>query len=400
MRKSPNQNFTRWLYKGLIGLLSILMLIVLSISQVSGASASAASSQAGTSTSDIRSTFVLGGYGSEIAMFNNQEGWGTSLQGTVHTSDGGQTWQTLAKFNEPFGGPDFIVDGQTLWENTLNADYTQTLSFVRTNDGGQSWTSFANPKPTMHPTNFSGIDRQRAWVSMYDYSTNKQALYLVGGSKQPVKKATLPNQDQVNSIYFLSDRTGWVIANQELYRTDDGAKTWVKQNLPLPAGIDSTFSTRAFSLLGFAQPQNSTGFLQTTYVNPENSAASTYIYRTLDGGLTWQIYGGAQPAGTDHIAQIDTWNLPNPALAGLRPDRGYQVVLATLQNGQWSTESLATPSQLPDNCPYCFFSRLSPQVIFMSEDSSDYPSHALDLYKSTNGGATWKKVGSTPGAAA
>ncbi|GHO69081.1 hypothetical protein KSC_079730 [Ktedonobacter sp. SOSP1-52] len=113
---------------------------------------------------------------------------------------------------------------------------------------------------------------------------------------------------------------------------------------------------------------------------------SSYIYRTLDGGQTWQVYGGAIPANTQ-VIQIDNWHVVHAAFSFVVI--GGKVGFASLQAGSWDVENVTLPSNLSDTP---FLSILSSNHLFMSAGTSD--STAQNLYESQNDGQNWHQIAS------
>ncbi|HEX6046456.1 MAG TPA: YCF48-related protein, partial [Pyrinomonadaceae bacterium] len=73
--------------------------------------------------------------------------------------------------------------------------------------------------------------------------------------------------NDLNTVYFLDDKRGWVAGDEGfLSRTDDGGRTWTRQNVATKAAINDIYFR-----------DKEIGFL----------LAGNSIYLTRDNGLTW-----------------------------------------------------------------------------------------------------------------
>jgi photosystem II stability/assembly factor-like uncharacterized protein len=396
LRKMP------WLYALRKGALVFCFALLLLSVGVPAAFASARSqhSDGASSTSALKKVISLGLAGpGGVVMINDTVGWVLS-NGLRRTSDGGKTWQTVAQASsQELFGATYILDDQVAWYLTYDAQTFAPAALYRTNDGGQNWTRFAWNYPTQVPGNLGVIDGQTAWVAASDYSGDTPSfhLYLVGGVSQSVQEVALPAQTQsgLGDTYFVSPQVGWVTSvtpndngNQaySLFATSDGGQTWTQENLPIPAGLSDTATTVNIRFVGFGDSQQ--GYLSVQIGETSSYMIySTQIYRTLDGGQTWQSYGAPVPQNT-RLIQIDNWYVPNADIVFVAI--GGVVGLGELQAGAWSTQSFTLPASNSDH----HLTALSPKDLYVSVESSDYTAQLL--YQSPNGGKNWKQIASIP----
>lgn len=326
-----------------------------------------------------------------ITMTSARVGWALGANNLQRTSDGGHTWQVVARgsANQAIG-PFFVLDGQTAWYVLIDTQTFTTTALVRTNDGGQSWTSFAWISPTQSLNDISIFDQQFAWVNTVDTSGPQQVfhLFLVGGST-PWQEVTLPNQDQVGEIHFISQTVGWVVtvnadgSTEELHMTRDGGQSWTTQTLPLPANVPAT-DVPSIQFLGFGNPQ--TGFLQAHFSDPTTGAIDAkQVYITTDGGQSWLIDGPPVPQNISIISQIGTWHITTSL-----PDVLQQTNLGTLSQGQWKLQSLTVPQSNSTPELTVFTSHL------MFESSMSADGTTQELFETHDGGKVWHQVGSAP----
>ena len=176
----------------------------------------------------------------------------------LRTSDGGATWaQTLLEV-EPWetGGVHLAFAGEEGWL-LLTSDPalgSMRKSIFRSSDGGRSWTSVARaatekPLPEReYVTGIAAFDGERAWVGRY-YRTEESAF---------------------------------------LYETADGGKRWSQLSLPYPQDVPHGFWANTFPPLLFG-PDRQRGVLVAGF---PGIAGATTIYRTSDGGRTWELGTG------------------------------------------------------------------------------------------------------------
>lgn len=331
-----------------------------------------------------------------VAMVDQKVGW--TLTSTLQrTSDKGKTWQVVARStDQEILEHAYVLNGKVLWYQTIDAQTFAAAALYRTNDGGQTWTRFAWIDPDQTLDNVSIDNNQSSWISTID-SNNISHLFLVGGASQDWQEVTLPVQSGANDAHFISQKVGWTTVATEpdenannvstLYMTRDGGQTWAQTSLPVPTDVPATAITTNIRFLGFGNKQE--GYLQATFGDASSfTIYNSYIYQTLDGGQTWQVDGSAIPANS-HVIQVNGWRVVNSFFAFISV--GGQVGLASLQAGSWDVENITFPENL-NSTP--FLTVLSPQLLFVSAESSDHASQIL--YRSNNGSGTWKQIATIP----
>jgi photosystem II stability/assembly factor-like uncharacterized protein len=124
------------------------------------------------------------------------------------------------------------------------ASTEQAVQVDRTVNGGLTWQ--VSPLPTsLFPTGWNGarvdfLNSQDGWLSVQPYAppgTTRTSVILTstdGGASWTVVSDAAP----VSEISFLTPQTGWGISpdGTTLYRTSDGGETWQQVPLPSPNG--------------------------------------------------------------------------------------------------------------------------------------------------------------------
>jgi photosystem II stability/assembly factor-like uncharacterized protein len=397
---SPPRNMSWFLHLRRGALVLCFSLILMGIAVPSAFASARAQSAAAATTAASQDTLQnviplgLAGPGG-VAMVDKKVGW--TLTSTLRrTSDGGKTWQTVAQHaDQEVLGWTYVLNEQVAWYQTYDSQTYATAALYRTNNGGQTWTRFAWIDPGQSMENMSIADDQSAWVTTID-SNGAVHLFLVGGVSQHWQEATQPAQGGANYAYFISQTAGWAtVVNSNnngnntsvLYMTSDGGQTWTQPNLSAPAHVPATAVTTNIRFLGFGNQQE--GYLEATFGDANSyTIYNSYIYRTLDGGKTWQAYGDAVPANAQ-VIQIDNWHVVDAAFAFVAI--GGKVGLASLQAGSWDVQNITLPSTL-NSSP--FLTVLSSKFLFASTESSAYT--AQILYESHNDGHIWQQMATIP----
>ena len=285
-------------------------------------------------------------------------GAGDPIQGSLgngmwKSTDAGKTWQHIGledtvKIDSILIDPS---DPSLVLASALGDERRHGGGVYRSTDGGQSWTSVLKP---------AGYDGTRDLEYAYDdpsvmlAATQGTGGFGFGAGNRPgakAKKPTVykstdegktwteiaippfPGRVAVAVAMHTNGRRMYIVGNNiqhgsGLYRSDDGGATWRHM-----AGNDLRISN--------GQGAYSSG----VYVDSQNPdivyTMSTAMYRSTDGGVTFEPFKGA-PGGEDyHRFWIDPTN-GSRMIAGA--DQGATV---TLDNGRtWSLWYVQTIAQL------------------------------------------------------
>ena len=188
-------------------------------------------------------------------------------RGVFRTTDGGATWKKVLYVNDGVGAIDLVINRQTpttLYAAMYDKDRKPwqivesgpESGIYKTENGGDNWQRLAGGLPT------GKIGR----IGLDIYQKNPNILY-----------ALLENQNQRvgaagGEVSAISPLAQGIIGN-ELYRTDDGGKTWRKAADVNVAGGKAPYSFNQIRI----NPHND----QTVIVTSD----SMYISR--DAGKTW-----------------------------------------------------------------------------------------------------------------
>jgi photosystem II stability/assembly factor-like uncharacterized protein len=162
-----------------------------------------------------------------------------------------------------------------------------------TNDGGQHWT-FTSVKDV--PVSLFFRDDTHGWMVTDD------AIWHTDDGARAWKK--LSNLAAIERVYFLSDERGWAVGDQKkVYQTSDGGKTWTE--LAAAAKPDAAPERTIYDWIDFAGPDAGiiTGWdvppdeihrVIPEWVSPSHPSTArretprlSILLQTRDGGKTW-----------------------------------------------------------------------------------------------------------------
>ncbi|MGE5323807.1 MAG: WD40/YVTN/BNR-like repeat-containing protein [Actinomycetota bacterium] len=271
----------------------------------------------------------------------------TRGNGLYRSSDGGATWHKAGLDNVLFiqaivvdpHDPNVVVVAANsvgmgiLWQPLPRWAKTANRGIFKTMDGGKTWTKAfrddsslgivdmcadpGNPRKlyavVYQPASGSGASRAEATseiVESADEGSTWKHLHTKGLPEKARKRmgiAVAPGN---------GGRRLYAILDQGFFRSDDGGATW-RQSTKDPRVVGSQYFSRVF-----ADPNHP----DVLYV------AQTSLYRSTDGGKTFEAYVGA-PSGDDfHVLWIDPRN-SNRMLLGV--DQG---AIITVDGGNtWTT---------------------------------------------------------------
>jgi hypothetical protein len=229
----------------------------------------------------------------------------------------------------------------------------------------------------------AALDGQTAWVVLKipsggSFSLGRLLVTEDGGATWQEREAPLGEP-----VRLLDARSGWIAggpAGDQLYRTMDGGRTWQPVALDLPSG-----SYAEVGLPGFSDPLN--GWLAAWQRSDSHPGGVLLLYRTRDGGAGWQI---------EHSYRVD---------AAFPSSRALLAALPFLADRDPSAlQELLTKSALPPGISVVDFYADSHGLAFTrtgtcqraERSPAGAPAHCTRHYRllsTGDGGFSWRDVG-------
>lgn len=250
----------------------------------------------------------------------------TRGDGVYRSNDGGLTWKNIGLRDVPYiqsividpqNPNDVVVGGNALgfaviWRPLPNSAASLLGGIFRTTDGGATWTTPLPKNDTMGVFDLTA-DRphpQTLFASLYRAGSEPTSDIVrsldSGATWTPLASTGLPEKSRGRVGIASFGRRMYAILSQGFYRSDDGGATWT-QSTKDPRVIGSNYFSRVF--MDTRNPD-------VVYV------AQTSLYRSTDGGHTFEAFVGA-PSGDDfHVLWIDP---RDPARMILGIDQGAVV---------------------------------------------------------------------------
>ncbi len=320
-----------------------------------------------------------------LDMLDINNGWALTDTGAVRTIDGGDTWYdvTPAGLNGAPVAP-FFQDAATAWLAAMGADPTSGTLY-HTTDGGATWTSVAVPfgggslkfVDSMHGWELVGLSAGMSHEAVAIYQTsdggNTWSIVFTDDPGTPGSSDSLPLVGDKNGITALDAKRAWVTGAQPsdnfiyIYASRDGGITWAHQDLSLPAGYSGAMTGPSLPLFFGA---NEAVLPVQLFAN--NNGADFYV--SHDGGQTWSATTPVAQGGYLAVASpVDFFVWDGSAPLTVSHDAG----------ATWST---ITPNvNIKDNMDFMQFINATTGWAL----TADANGHCM-LYKTSDGGATWK----------
>ena len=327
-----------------------------------------------------------------IHMVDESNGWGISNTAVLRTVDGGGTWYDLTPGNPGqlgYAVQSSFLDAQHAW--VLVPDPSDMLkgTLDLTSDGGVTWDHIQVP--------FGGgvirfLDAKHGWVmaslgagagsmgvailtSDDGGVTWKQAF--TDDPNQPNSNSSLPLGGLKDGLSPVDMQNAWIGGVTYtpgviyLYRSGDGGATWQLVPVKVPDGYEQAqMETRGPTFV-----THNAAFLPVT-VSSQNGVMMA-LYTSVDGGASWLVTPTLIPQGgaMDFVSAKDgfVWN-----------GADFYVTHDAAQT--WKT--VAPDVSFGESFSGMDF--VSPTTGFVLTSDANGPS---GLYKTTDGGTTWNRLG-------
>lgn len=152
----------------------------------------------------------------------------------------------------------------------------QSGTVARTNDGGESWVPSVVDSVELLSVFF--VDKDQGWI----VGRNGTVLNSRDGGREWTRATFngFPEDDDLYRVKFLNESTGFVLGHKGIYRTSDGGANWQNNWVP----VDPYRGAWDMSVID----EHNIYLLGTRWNEPDPEV----LYRSVDGGLTWNVVEG------------------------------------------------------------------------------------------------------------
>ncbi|MBI3193625.1 MAG: T9SS type A sorting domain-containing protein [Ignavibacteriae bacterium] len=230
-------------------------------------------------------------YLNDIIFRDSLNGYIIGSEGIIlQSSNGGQSWfQYDSKFISGITNDVHFINSDTGW--FVNSD------IYRTTDGGGTWS----------PSGLSGVkkidctDRNNCWAC----GNGGKIVYTSDAGASWIQQ-TSGTTSNLRDIEFATPQIGWTgEGGTIILKTTTGGTTWFPQTTANIGGLDKIIiqnSQRAWLYGTYASAVTTSGgypwslhsgILPVFWLNPDTGwAKGQELYRTFDGGQSWDVVGG------------------------------------------------------------------------------------------------------------
>lgn len=275
-----------------------------------------------------------------LCFLNNNLGFAVGQRGVISkTTDAGMTWKQYSPTYLNILQLDFL---------SINTAYALAGNeLLKTMDGGNTWQNTGAPQLTYKTSQFSFVNEYTGYCIAADGFVYKTTNGGTNWTKTNYGNGVKSND--LRSIFFADENTGFLSCGSDqysVYKTEDGGNTW-----------------KIISDLAFVQMQ---------FLNAQVGYGRTFnqMYRTTDGGKNWILSSYV----IDHaITSLHFMDEKNGYLLG-------DVALLNTHDGGVTWNNVTIPSGYYDDVRF-----YSANVGYILDDNGI-------LFKTTNGGKSWKNI--------
>ncbi len=336
---------------------------------------------------------------SEITIFSAITGWGSVLtsnpniaSGIAATVDGGHTWYNVTPAGLTLESsftialyPRSATEAWT-WLSLYAGGSSTTL--WHTTDGGAHWSTYTVPTGAVRQLDF--VDSLHGWLTATPQGAAAGEYPITvwrttDGGTTWAHVASYPVFGSTTGISFASATNGFangcpLASPVGLCVTHDGGNSWSGLSSPTPPGyVPGGHVTAELPVFTSA----TAGVLEVSTLSGSSGPATLYLYRTTDGGTSWQLGPTLTGTGT---TSVPVNPFPSSVLSSgevfAAPTVSGQVTLYQLPLGATSWTKITASSSSVG-----LLSGLT-QLEFVNS-TTGWAVTSAGLIGTTDGGVTW-----------
>ncbi len=274
-----------------------------------------------------------------ISMLNTSIGWAAGSSGSfggIHkTINGGISWtQQRYLINRNYLGTASLTLGKNITSGSTYDFFPDTGKLVTTTNGGSTWTERTIADSIQQLRKVQFVDSLHGWIAAIVSGQPGGVLRTTNGGAS----WSLHIVAVFSGISFIDTLHGWGITpGRSLFRTTDGGVTW--QFLGGVGTQDEDLSAASISFV-----DSSYGWVFGTIFYQGDLAAA--IYRTTDGGLSWTrelAGGGSRGVGGMMLDRRHGW-----AVGSLGAVFAYRIVSSVPERLERVPKSFALKQNYPN----------------------------------------------------
>lgn len=244
-----------------------------------------------------------------IRMVDSTHGWALTGDSVLKTTDGGQHWQDVTPSDAPANAYSLargaFPNAQVAWVASVQ-EQASTVTVEHTTDGGAHWQKSTISAPDAASVDMPHfLNEHEGWLEVIGHpGAGNQGATIYHSNDAGVHwqqisasgSGGIANSGFKSGISFLNSQTGYATTRSTtglptdpgLYVTRDGGKTWQKQPLSFPRGMENIVQ------IGTTPPVfvGNSGFLP-VYITTQDNHHFLNLYYTEDGGTHWMPRGNA-----------------------------------------------------------------------------------------------------------
>jgi photosystem II stability/assembly factor-like uncharacterized protein len=324
---------------------------------------------------------------SALSFGDSQNGWAITGSAVYHTTDAGADW--VQQTSAPYSTWVFSLTPQSAFVGAGAQDVSVgSTGLSLTSDGGTTWQSSTSAAGDYYGalSALQFVNAQDGWA----VGSGGEILATTNGGASWTAQSSNTTEN-LNGLHFTDAANGWAVGDQgTIVATTDGGTSWTAQS-----------SGTSYQLTGVAFSDAANGWATGQSFTEDGNYSSGLILHTSDGGQDWTTqYASLYDSATDTVgiafsavAFADAqhgWAVGETA--GSDSSYTTTVIMHTSDGGASWTKQLDYEPPLLSNSGSATLSSVActdaEHAVAVGYDENN-----TELWRTTDGGQTWTRVG-------